>query len=138
MAGREAIMFSIDLTTYLTEEQVVEFVKKTEKGLRMDWIKNFTRHIPDDVLETKKKADEHHIFDNYCVLHYEPEGKGAELIKKEKERRKDPILFGLLKGSDKLYFVGDWIDEYCDLTLDKIVETIGEAKEITEEYIPNK
>lgn len=136
VAGREAAMFSIDLTTYLTEEQVVEFVKKTEKGLRMDWIKNFTRHIPDDVLETKKKADEHHIFDNYCVLHYDPDGKGAELTKKEKERRKDPILFGLLKGSDKLYFVGDWIDEFCDLTLDKIVETVGEAKEITEDYVP--
>jgi hypothetical protein len=137
IAGREAQMYSMDLTKFLTEEQIIDFVKKTERGLRMDWIKNFTRHIPDDVLATKKRADELHIFDNYCVLHYDPDNKGAELTKKEKQRKKDPILFGLLKGSSNLYFVGDWIDEFCDLTLDKIVETVGEAKEITEDYVPN-
>ena len=42
-----------------------------------------------------------------------------------------PILFGTFQDKntrtiiDRFYFLGDWIDEYCDLTLDKMVnETI--------------
>lgn len=27
--------------------------------------------------------------------------------------------------SNRLYFIGDWIDEYCDLTLDGLIKTIG-------------
>lgn len=134
VAGREAVMYANNINKYFTEQQLIDFVLKTEKGLRMDWIKNFTRHIPDEVLNVKIKCDELEIFDNYCILHYDPNNKSVELTEKEKERKKDPILFGLIKGSTNLYFVGDWIDEYCDLTLDKIVETIGSNKEITKDY----
>lgn len=38
------------------------------------------------------------------------------------EKRKDPILFGVIAGSNKLYFIGDWIDEYCDLRFDDVVK----------------
>jgi hypothetical protein len=44
----------------------------------------------------------------------------------EAERRKDPILFGVIRGSRKLYYLGSWEDEYCDLTLDKFIEQFGE------------
>lgn len=37
-------------------------------------------------------------------------------------KRKDPILFGVIAGSNKLYFIGDWIDEYCDLRFDDVVK----------------
>jgi hypothetical protein len=37
----------------------------------------------------------------------------------------------LIKGSKKLYYICDWVDEYCDLTLDKVVEIVG--KETIEE-----
>lgn len=136
IAGREAVMYACGFNKYFEEKQIVEFVLKTQRGLRMDWIKNFTRHIPDDVMELKIKCDEMDIFDNYCILHYDPDGKSADLTKKEKERRKDPVLFGLLRGSSNLYFVGDWIDEYCDLTLDKITQKVGKNKKITKEYKP--
>jgi len=37
----------------------------------------------------------------------------------------DPIIFGVFEDEnnvmDRFYFIGDWIDEYCDLTLDKMV-----------------
>lgn len=48
--------------------------------------------------------------------------------KVEEERRsKDPILFGVFQDNqsrtviDRFYYLGDWVDEYCDLTLDKMV-----------------
>jgi len=42
--------------------------------------------------------------------------------KRRDEKRKDPILFGVIAGSNKLYFIGDWIDEYCDLRFDDVVK----------------
>ena len=41
-------------------------------------------------------------------------------------RKGVPILFGLIRGSDKLYFIGDWIDDICDLTFDELIEVLGE------------
>jgi hypothetical protein len=46
----------------------------------------------------------------------------------EKQKMKDPILFGYIKETDRLYFIADWEDEYCDLTFDEIVDVIGENK----------
>ena len=43
----------------------------------------------------------------------------------------------MIKNSNKLYFIGDWIDEYCDLTFDKIIDTMG--KELIEkDYLVDK
>ena len=56
---------------------------------------------------------------------------------KEIEKAKDPILFGVIKESNKLFYVGDWIDEHCDLTLEKFLEVMEmeTAKEMTQEVI---
>ena len=41
-------------------------------------------------------------------------------------REKDPILFGAIMDGDvcfdRLYFICDWTDEFCDLTLDQLAE----------------
>lgn len=111
---------------FVTEENIVKFVLKSARGLKLDYILKFDRMIPEDVVSTKDKAEELLVFDNYVVLHYDPES--AELLKKEvqaTEEKKDPILFGLIKGSNKLYFIDDWIDEHCDLTFSKLIESIG-------------
>ena len=117
---------------YLTEEQIVKFYQaasKNDKGypLKLDWIKNFVRVIPADIVELKQKADALNIFDNYVVLHYDPFNTGTGQTNKEiEEIKKDPILFGVIRNSRKMYYIGDWIDEYCSLTLDKLVEAISE------------
>jgi len=113
---------------YVTEKQVIDFYKKVgmPANLKMNFIKNFTRVIPSDVIALKKKADDLNIFDNYVILHYDPLGNGSDSTKAEKEIEKDPILFGVMQNSTKLYFIADWIDEYCDLTLEKMLDTLGE------------
>jgi len=114
---------------YVTEDQIVKFYKAVGMPvhLKMNYIKNFTRVIPSDVIEMKKKADALEVFDNYVILHYDPVGDGESETKDEKEEReKDPILFGVMQNSNKLYFIADWIDEYCDLTLEKLLDTLGE------------
>ena len=123
----ETQLHALNLTRTLTEQTLFEFVKRSPKGLRLDWVKNFTRVVPDDVLETKVKCDDRGIFDNYVVLHYDPEAKSWAETEAEIEARKDPILFGMIEGRRTLYFVGDWIDEFCDLTLDQIADVLYEG-----------
>jgi len=45
------------MNKYLTEAQVVEFASKCMKGLRLDWVANFARAIPDEVVRRKQDAD---------------------------------------------------------------------------------
>ena len=116
----------------VSESQMIEFVTGYEKDLSMTYIKNFIRAIPKEVTDNKKILDNLCIFDNYIILHFDPNEKNfamtQEEINAEAARRRDPILFGLIKGSRKFYFIGDWSDEYCDLTLDKFIEKYTEEK----------
>ena len=124
----EAHLIVMGLKKYVTERQVVEFYEQVgeDKNLKLTWIKNFNRIIPEDVYLVKKDLDERKIFDNYVVLHYDPQNNGEKLTKEEVEKKKDPILFGVIKNSRKLYYVADWKDEYCDLTLDEMFKILGE------------
>lgn len=129
VAKYESILRASGFNKYIQESTIVGFAKKTQKGLRLDYIKNFARPIPQEVMDLKKKADSLYVFDNYCILHYDPSGKSYEQTAKEKEadrkRKADPILFGLIEGSTKLYYIADWIDEYCDLTLEQFLKVSG-------------
>lgn len=130
----EACLIDLGITRYLTEQQIIDFYEKTDKdkNLQLTWVKNFTRLIPDEIYNAKIKADMLNVFDNYVVLHYDPFKISAKMTKAEIEKAKDPILFGVIKNSKKLYYVGDWIDDYCDLTLEDVLKKIdGEAADIT-------
>ena len=121
----EAQLIAVGYKKYITEETLVQFVKRCKKGLRLDWVENFGRTMPDDVLKKQKAAIERRIFDNFVVLHYDPNKKSWAETQAQKDRRKDPILFGVIRGSRKLYYIADWVDEYCDLTLDHIADLLG-------------
>lgn len=121
----ETKLFAIDSKKYVTEADLVRFIKQAKKGLRLDWVSNFIRMIPLEILDRKVKMDELGIFDNYVVLHYDPDKKSWAETQAEIAARRDPILFGLISGSRNLYFVGDWIDEKCDLTLEQIIDQLG-------------
>ncbi len=122
----ETHMLSIGITQFVSEESVVRFYKECKKGVRLDWLKNFTRAVPPELVELKVAADELEIFDNYAVMHYDPNKKSWAETKQEIAAKRDPILFGLLKGRSDLYILGDWTDEFCDLTLDGMAEVLGE------------
>ena len=113
----------------VTEEQVVDFVKKSERGISWDYMKNFIRPIPDEVVAKIAEADKLEVFDNYVIMHYDPKGKARQDTAKEEAKKRDPIVFGVIAGSTKLYYITDWIDEYCDLTLEKFVDTLKIEKD---------
>lgn len=125
----EAQLIAMGLPKYVREDTIVRFYKESPKGLRLDWLINFVRVVPDSVIAKKRRADELGIFDNYVVLHYDPKGKGVAKTQKELEAeaaaKRDPILFGIIAHRRQLYVVGDWVDEFCDLTLDQFAELMG-------------
>lgn len=121
----ETQLLAQGLPKYIDEADIVSFVKQAKRGLRLDYVRNFARVIPQAIVDTKAKLDAIGVFDAYVVLHYDPDAKSYAETQRERAARKDPILFGLMKGKRRLYFVGDWVDELCDLTLDQIAETLG-------------
>ena len=124
----ESVLAIHGFNRYITFGNIEKLQGKCKVVLDIDYVKNFGRVIPTDVIEKKAKADELCVFDNYCVLYYDPEGRTYKATAKEK---RDPILFGLINHSDKLYYIADWVDDKCDLTLEAIAEKLG--KEVIEE-----
>lgn len=128
----ELLLSTTKFNKYLTEEQISKFYDMTsvheryKTNLHLTYIKNFLKVIPENVTELKKEADTLKVFDNYVILHYDYNGKSIGETKAEEAKRKDPILFGVIQNSRKLYYIGDWVDEYCDLTLDVIIKRIGD------------
>lgn len=128
----ESILSVNGFNKYITKDDLYNLQSKCSIVLDIDYIKNFVRVIPDEVAYKKSKADELLVFDNYCVLYFDPSGKSYSETEEEKIERikKDPILFGVISGSDKLYYIDSWIDEYCDLTLNQVIDKLGKVKEL--------
>ena len=122
----EAVLFAAGYKGYIQEETLIDFAQKCERGLRLDWVQNFTRLIPHSVRVLKTKMDALQVFDNYVLLHYDPDSKGRALTSAEVAKKRDPILFGVIKGSRRLYHVASWKDEYCDLTFGDLIDKYGE------------
>ena len=125
----ESVLYAEGCYYAVTEEQVAKFASQCEKGLKMTYLKNFARPIPNDVIDKIAKMNELEVFDNYVVLYYDPDGTVYKETAYEEAKRRDPIIFGVIAGSKKLYYVADWIDEYCDLTLDAFVDALGIEKD---------
>ncbi len=123
----ESQLISINLNKYVDENQLIEFYEKVgkDKNLKLTWIKNFSRIIPEEIVKMKNSIDERKIFDNYVILHYDPENNSTKLTPEEIQKKKDPIIFGLIQNSRKLYYIADWKDDYCQLTLEEMFRTLG-------------
>jgi hypothetical protein len=121
----ESMLRAAGFKQYLSEAQAIDFAVRCQKGLRLDWTANFGRPIPDAVVAKKEEADALKVFDNYVILHYDPKETAFTLTKAQEAAKRDPILFGVIEGVRKLYFIGDWKDDECDLTMDEVSRVLG-------------
>lgn len=119
----EAIVKGID--QYVYQNDIMDYIQNVaSKVVKIQRLEEYSRDIPEEVVENYLKVK--HLFDVFYVIFTDYTGEEERKVEKAK-RDKDPILFGTFVDeedgvlSDKFYFIGDWEDEFCDLTLEKMV-----------------
>ena len=129
---KERELIKLGINTFVYRDDVEEYIDHIAKDVvKIIELENYEREVPDEIVNTIDATRE--IFDKFYVVFTDYTGKVERQVEKER-RAKDPILFGAFTDSvtravnDRFYYLGDWEDEYCDLTLDRMV---GEVKEKT-------
>lgn len=125
---KEEKLIELGITTYIYKDTIEDYIENVaNKTVKIVELSRYMREVPDELVDTIEKAKE--LFDEFYVVFTDYTGKEERKVEKER-RDKDPILFGVFKNNqnvaDRFYFLGDWVDEYCDLTLDKMVEQYQE------------
>lgn len=133
---KEKKVLDAGITKFVYRDDIEEYIENVaSKQVVILDIGSYERMIPDEVISAMEKVKD--LFDEFYVVCTDYNGKLSKQIQQER-REKDPILFGVFLDRDKqainerFYYIGDWIDEYCDLTLDKMV---AEMKEINNKDI---
>ena len=125
---KEKELLSLGITQYLYRDDIQFYLNQSaakRTPVCLQELTNYEREIPDDIV--KKIASCKHLFGNSIyVIFTDYTGKVSEKAEAVK-RATDPIVFGTFEdrennvASDKCYVIGDWEDEYCDLTLSKLI-----------------
>lgn len=153
MIGKERELLKEDINVYVLKEDITDYIKNvSDKAVKIVELEFYPRTIPDEVAEKVAALKEKNAFDRYYVVFTDYTGEAQKSVAKENMRR-DPILFGTFEKKideiwdihDRFYFIGDWEDEYCDLTLTKMVDEmskrgkdivkVSEFEDITEEKV---
>jgi len=129
-AEREIVKMGI--TTFIYRDDINEYIDNIAKDtVKIIELERYEREIPDEIVAVIEKVKDK--FDQLYVLFTDYTGQVERQVAKER-REKDPILFGTFQNErtktviDRFYFLGDWEDEYCDLTLDKMVNEVEASK----------
>lgn len=141
LALRELDAANKGFDIYVSRKDVEKYVDQIEKkSVKVIELRNYTREIPDEHIEKIETAQ--NIFDELYIFFTDYTMEETKKVAKER-RKKDPIVFGAfidkLDGEtkpyveDKMFFICDWVEENCDLTLEQIVNLARnkDKKEIT-------
>ena len=125
VAIRESEAYVCGFDKWIKRESLDKFINSVRgKTVKFEELEKFPRIIPDKVRAKIRNCKNKNLFDDYWIV-YTDYTKEVMKTTKEKVREKDPIVFGRFSYQEKiLYPIGDWVDEYCDITLDKVVEKL--------------
>lgn len=125
LAMREMDIINAGFDVFVYREDIDTYIEKVaDKCVVCIELENYQREIPDDIVNKIALCKNKELFDKYYIFFTDYTGEERSKVQ-ETKRAKDPILFGtcLIEGrvSERLFFIGDWEDEYCHLTLDKMI-----------------
>lgn len=128
--GEEEKLVDLGITTFIYRQTIEDYITEVaDKAVKVIELHNYLREIPDEVAEAVEKTKD--IFTEFYVVFTDYTGREERRIAEER-KDKDPILFGCFRDSefvaDRFYYLGSWIDEYCDLTLDKLISDYRNKK----------
>lgn len=128
---KEREIVKMGITTFIYRDDIEEYIDTVAKDtVKIIELENYEREIPDEIVEIIGNVKDK--FDQLYIVFTDYTGKVERQVQKER-RAKDPILFGTFQNQssrtviDRFYYLGDWEDEYCDLTLDKMVNETEKA-----------
>lgn len=141
--SKERELVKRGVNTFIYKDDILDFLKREEireSGIKLIELEQYPRAIPDEIVETLKAVKPY--VDGFYILFTDYSGTvEKQHLREEKiaKKEKDPILFATFQNvvsqeelrrnpsadvskiNDRFYVVGDWEDEYCDLTLDKFL-----------------
>lgn len=122
---KEREIVKMGITTFVYRDDIEFYMDKVASDVvKIIDIESYEREIPDEIVDVISRVKDK--FSKLYIVFTDYTGKEERKVDK-KRRQKDPILFGTFQDSDtasvveRFYYLGDWVDEYCDLTLDKMV-----------------
>lgn len=125
---KEQEIVSMGINTFIYRDDIEFYIDEVASDVvKIIDIESYEREIPDDIVKIISQVKDK--FDQLYIVFTDYTGKVERKVQEER-RRKDPILFGTFQDAesrsviDRFYYLGDWIDEYCDLTLDKMVNEL--------------
>lgn len=135
----ERALVRAGINTFVYREDIEDYIDNISKDVvKIIELENYPREIPDEIVQVISETK--HLFTQMYVVFTDYTGKVEKQVEK-KRREKDPILFGTMQKkikegtreeeniiNDRFYYLGDWEDEYCDLTLDKFLKEAGADK----------
>lgn len=128
---KEREIVAAGVNTFIYRDDIEEYIDHIAKDVvKIIELENYEREIPDEIVRVVEEVGGK--FDRLYVLFTDYTGKVERQIQRER-RSTDPILFGTFQNPssrtviDRFYYLGDWEDEFCDLTLDKMV---GEVRSV--------
>lgn len=127
---KEKQLVKLGINTFLYKDDIDFYIDSSSDStpVKLIELKNYPREIPDEVVATIEKTKD--LFDEMYIIYTDYTGNEDKRIEAEK-RSRDPILFGVFMSEqnrvcvDRFYYLADWEDEYCDLTLDKMLYTLS-------------
>lgn len=135
---REKQVVELGIDSFVYRDDVEDYIDNIYRDVvKIVELENYPRDIPDDIVKVIAKTK--NVFDKMYVVYTDYTGREERKIARKKE--KDPMLFGTFQAphvdergtngvviNDRFYFLGDWVDEYCDLTMDKFLQEVGKEK----------
>lgn len=122
---KERDVVKMGINTFVYRDDVEYYIDQVaEDVVKIIDLESYEREIPDEIVEVIGQVKDK--FDQLYVVFTDYTGQMERKVEKERQS-KDPILFGTFQNQsmrcviDRFYYLGDWVDEYCDLTLDKMV-----------------
>lgn len=145
---KEKVLLKYNINKYVSLYDINRFIDGIEDYVvKFCEIMAFPRIIPNNVVDRIQQMKDLGLFSEFYIVFtdYTDEEIISEKAKKQRQVNRDPIVFGVIDGyQDRYYFIADWVDEYCDITFDKMVSKLQsmdknykptEIVEDTEKYI---
>lgn len=145
---KEKVLLKYNINKYVSLYDINRFIDGIEDYVvKFCEIMAFPRIIPNNVVDRIQQMKDLGLFSEFYIVFtdYTDEEIISEKAKKQRQVNRDPIVFGVIDGyQDRYYFIADWVDEYCDITFDKMVSKLqsmdknykpNEIVEDTEKYI---